>query len=143
LKDSRANAIIIGSGKSTLLSAIPRLIDITSGAIAIDGINVSTVELQKLRSVVCTLSQEPLIFEGTLRENLDPNGAHTDEELLDALELCQLKSVFDAAYNKDPLSQRVISGGADLSVGQRQLLCAARVLLASPPILLVDEGTFG
>ena len=134
----------LGSGKSTLLSTISRLISITSGTIAVDGIDISTMEPQQLRRIACTLSQEPLIFDGTLRENLDPTSAHTDAELVNALQICQLHSLVGAAAPNggDPLSRRVKSAGSDLSAGQRQLLCAARMLLDCPTILLLDEGMF-
>lgn len=133
-----------GCGKSTLVSSIARLVDPTSGSISIDGVETSHIPPQRLRVAVHTLPQEPLIFEGTIRDNLDPKGEHTDSEILHTLKQCRLAATLtdDAATTgtTNILEKTLSSGGTDLSAGQRQLLCAARVLLERPPILLVDEA---
>lgn len=129
-----------GCGKSTLVSCIARLIDPSSGSITIDRVETTDVAPQQLRHVVHTLPQEPLIFEGTIRDNLDPRGMHTDAEISDVLERCHLRRTLSDNSGEDILSRPLTSGGTDLSAGQRQLLCAARVLLERPPILLVDEA---
>ncbi|KAF3767031.1 P-loop containing nucleoside triphosphate hydrolase protein [Cryphonectria parasitica EP155] len=130
-----------GSGKSTLVSSIARLVDPTSGSIAINGVETASISTQRLRLAVHTLPQEPLIFEGNVRENLDPRGQHTDEEILNVLDQCGLKSTLaENSSTATILSKNLTTGGTDLSAGQRQLLCAARVLLERPPILLVDEA---
>ncbi|KAH8648547.1 P-loop containing nucleoside triphosphate hydrolase protein [Xylariales sp. PMI_506] len=128
-----------GSGKSTLIGALARLVDVTNGTIAIGHEDISSLDSRRLRSeLVCTLPQEPLLFKGTIRENLDPAGRHSDEELLDALKLCQLNPSF--VNSVDGLSREIAVETAEISAGQGQLLCAARVLLTQPRILLIDEG---
>ncbi|KAM7211688.1 P-loop containing nucleoside triphosphate hydrolase protein [Rhypophila decipiens] len=137
-----------GSGKSTLLSTLARLVDPQSGSISLSGIDISTISPQKLRSVVATLPQEPLIFKGTLRRNLDPCSRHRDTELLYMLEVVQLRDFLQTRFEIAPddnnekilLDKELSSGGTELSMGQRQLLCAARILLAKPKVLLVDEA---
>lgn len=127
-----------GCGKSTLVSSIARLVDPTSGSISIDDVPTTHVPPLHLRATVHTLPQEPLLFEGTVRDNLDPRREHADSEILHVLERCRLAATFTTAT--DILDKALPSGGTDLSAGQRQLLCAARVLLARPAILLVDEA---
>ncbi|KAL7952495.1 P-loop containing nucleoside triphosphate hydrolase protein [Trichoderma compactum] len=129
-----------GSGKSTLISALARLVDVTSGSILIGGADISESDPQKLRTdLVCTLSQQPLLFKGTFRENLDPAGRHSDEKLLETLKICQLSP--SLISSTEDLSKELTSEAPDISAGQRQLLCAARVLLMEPRILLVDEAS--
>lgn len=129
-----------GSGKSTLLSAIARLVDINDGSITIGNINTAKIPPRRLRRDVITLPQESLIFKGTLRENLDPYSCRTDGEIWDALEATRMSSLLRGKYGTEALAQELSSDGADLSAGQRQLICAARVLLERPSVLLVDEG---
>lgn len=128
-----------GSGKSTLISTLARLVDVTNGKITIGDADIATLDPQKLRGdLVCTLSQQPLLFKGTIRENLDPASHHSDEALLEALRVCHLSP--QVVRSAADLSRELASEALDLSAGQRQLLCAARVLLMKPQILLVDEG---
>ncbi|KAK2616712.1 hypothetical protein QQS21_000324 [Conoideocrella luteorostrata] len=129
-----------GSGKSTLISTLARLVDVSSGNITIGDTDISSVDPQKLRSaLVCTLSQQPLLFKGTIRENLDPASCHSDEALLEALKVCHLSP--SLVSSAEELSRELASEALDLSAGQRQLICAARVLLMKPQILLVDEAS--
>lgn len=116
-----------GCGKSTLVSSIARLVDPSSGSITIGGVETLDVAPQHLRHAVNTLPQEPLIFEGTIRENLDPRGIHTDTQISDILERCHLRRTLSEDAEADILSRHLTSGGTELSAGQRQLLCAARV----------------
>ncbi|UKZ95219.1 uncharacterized protein TrAFT101_010069 [Trichoderma asperellum] len=129
-----------GSGKSTLISTLARLVDVTSGSIMIGDADISEMDPHKLRTeLVCTLSQQPLLFKGTIRENLDPASRHSNEKLLEVLRICQLSP--SLVGSAEGLSRELISEALDLSAGQRQLLCAARVLLMEPRILLVDEAS--
>lgn len=133
-----------GCGKSTLLSSIARLVDPNSGSISIGGVDTSHIAPKRLRAVVRTLPHEPLIFEGTIRENLDPRHEHTDSEIIRVLGHCRLRAALagtNAACvtTANILGRIVRAGGADLSAGERQLLCAARIILERPRLVLVDE----
>jgi ABC-type multidrug transport system fused ATPase/permease subunit len=128
-----------GAGKSSLIVAMYRLAEITYGKIEVDSIDCSFVNLNKLRSSIAIIPQEPVMFGGTVRTNLDPFNEHTDEELLDVLYKCLLGPLMES--NKDGLNAHVDPLGANFSLGTQQLMCLARAMLKPSKILLMDEAT--
>ncbi|KAG6575835.1 ABC transporter C family member 4, partial [Cucurbita argyrosperma subsp. sororia] len=128
-----------GSGKSTLVQVFFRLVEPSGGKIIVDGIDIGTLGLHDLRSRFGIIPQEPVLFEGTVRSNVDPVGQYTDEEIWQSLERCQLKDV--VAAKPDKLDASVVANGDNWSVGQRQLLCLGRVMLKRSQLLFMDEAT--
>ncbi|KAG8218181.1 multidrug resistance-associated protein 1 [Butyriboletus roseoflavus] len=128
-----------GAGKSSLLLALFRILEATSGKILIDGVDISSIGLHDLRSVISIVPQSPDMFEGTLRENIDPVGEHQDADIWAALEHAHLKSYVESL--PEGLDAPVREGGSSLSAGQRQLLCFARALLRKSKVLVLDEAT--
>ncbi|XP_070559521.1 ATP-binding cassette sub-family C member 9-like isoform X2 [Ptychodera flava] len=128
-----------GSGKSSLTLALFRIIDTFKGRITIDGIDISHVSLLTLRSRLVIIPQDPVLFAGTIRFNLDPYCSKSDEELWEALEIAQLREVVASLDNK--LDSYVSEDGDNFSVGQRQLFCLARAFLRNAKILIMDEAT--
>ncbi|XP_054161113.1 multidrug resistance-associated protein 1-like [Oppia nitens] len=128
-----------GSGKSSLSLGLFRIIESVGGKIVIDGIDISQLGLHDLRSGLTIIPQEPVLFAGTVRSNLDPFDRHSDSELWTALERSHLKHYI--LSNESGLDFPVNEGGDNLSVGQRQLICLARALLRHTTVLILDEAT--
>ncbi|KAM0944467.1 putative ABC-type xenobiotic transporter [Dioscorea sansibarensis] len=128
-----------GSGKTTLISALFRLVEPAGGKIIIDGINISSIGLHDLRSRLGIIPQDPTLFKGSVRYNLDPLGQHTEAEIWEVLDKCQLR---EAVQEKEQgLDSLVVEDGSNWSTGQRQLFCLGRALLRQSRILVLDEAT--
>ncbi|XP_075224809.1 multidrug-Resistance like Protein 1 isoform X1 [Lycorma delicatula] len=128
-----------GAGKSSLTLGLFRILEAAGGAICIDNVDISKLGLHMLRSRLTIIPQDPVLFSGTLRLNLDPFNKHSDDAIWRALELSHLKTFVSGLTAG--LQHEVCEGGDNLSVGQRQLICLARALLRKTKVLVLDEAT--
>jgi ABC-type multidrug transport system fused ATPase/permease subunit len=144
-----------GAGKSSIMSTLFRLVEISGGSITIDGLNISTIGLADLRSKLSIIPQDPTLFRGTIRSNLDPFNEHTDLELWSALRQADLIPADHAALpnpteqvsneakdtSRIGLDTTVEEDGLNFSLGQRQLMALARALVRGSQIIVCDEAT--
>ncbi|KAG5518290.1 hypothetical protein PMAC_003086 [Pneumocystis sp. 'macacae'] len=137
-----------GAGKSSIMVALYRLVELSKGSIIIDGICISEIGLHDLRSKLSIIPQEPTLFEGTIRSNLDPFNNYTDKEIWDSLKrswfLDSVKKQYASGRNESSrftLESLVEIDGQNFSLGQRQLLTMARALLRKSRIIIFDEAT--
>ena len=129
-----------GAGKTSIANLVARFYDVTAGAVLIDGVDVRTVTQESLRRQMGLVPQDPFLFPGTIRDNIRFGGTNASDEAVEAAAASANAHEFIVAL-PDGYDTVIMEGGANLSVGQRQLICIARAVLADPRILILDEAT--
>lgn len=128
-----------GAGKSSLFQALFRMLSTHSGSILVDGVDLGTIPIEKARSIFAVVPQEPLLFSGSLKFNLDRTGLYSEKQIWEALEQVQLARY--VSLLPDGLNYKLTERGGNFSLGQRQLMCMARAILNQSKIILMDEAT--
>ena len=129
-----------GAGKSSFIQSLFRMGTLVQGRILVDGIDIASLGLDDVRRHISIIPQDPVLFTGTMRSNLDQFGDYADAEIWRALEQVQLKKLVTDVL-ADGLQSVVSESGSNLSVGQKQLVCLARAILKRSKILVIDEAT--
>ncbi|TXT16096.1 hypothetical protein VHUM_00599 [Vanrija humicola] len=130
-----------GAGKTSITVALYRIAELLSGTISIDGLDISTLGLKKLRSSLAVIPQDPVLFSGTVRTNLDPFENYPDNKLYEALQRAGLLKPGGEQQQRFTLDSTIDDGGANLSIGQRSLVSLARAIVKDSKIMVLDEAT--
>uniref|UniRef100_A0AC35TVU9 ABC transmembrane type-1 domain-containing protein n=1 Tax=Rhabditophanes sp. KR3021 TaxID=114890 RepID=A0AC35TVU9_9BILA len=126
-----------GAGKSSVCNALLQLYPLQNGRILIDNVDISDIDLKRLRNAITIIPQEPVLFNGSVRFNIDPKKEHNDQEVWDALEKANMKKTINSLTEK--LDHKIEENGSNFSSGERQLLCLARSVLKQTKIIILDE----